>query len=151
MQNGFQNQYKNTGVTIQDVVTYCRENFDRIWDDENYKWQSIKYYQNHREALFTAANERFAEVLAESFKGAANLLVGSMYYPYRMLCKFAELNPVKVRGMLGDQDKAEGKQFVKAIEVNRALFGSKAPDLDDEYCYMVDPAAFEQIEAYQGI
>ena len=39
MQNGFHNQYKNTGVTIQDAVTYCRENFDQIWDQEKYKWQ----------------------------------------------------------------------------------------------------------------
>lgn len=100
MQNGFHNQYKNTGVTIQDVVTYCRENFDQIWDQEKYKWQSVKHYKSHRDALSNATDENFAEVLAESFSGTENLLVGAMYYPYRMLCKFAEINPKKVQGML---------------------------------------------------
>ena len=83
------------GMGISDVVARCKENFEKIWEDENYKWFAVQHF---RETWDIKAQD-FAAMLADAFSQADNLTAGPMYYPYRMICKFAQLDPDTVRSL----------------------------------------------------
>lgn len=82
-------------MTIQDAIAYYKNNFEKCWSDEKYKWVAVKYYREH----WDIKAKDFAGMLINAFGEAANLLSGAMYYPYRMLCKFAQQNPEKLRSL----------------------------------------------------
>lgn len=82
-------------MTIQDAIAYYKNNISSCWKDENYKWIAMKHFQDN----WNIDAEDFAEMLAESFGKASNLLSGGMYYPYKMICNLARMNPEKVRQM----------------------------------------------------
>ena len=82
-------------MTIQDAIAFYKNNFEKCWNDEKYKWVAVKYYREH----WDIKAKDFAGMLINAFGEAANLLSGAMYYPYRMLCKFAQQNPEKLRSL----------------------------------------------------
>lgn len=86
-------------VAIEKVLAGYKANFDEIWKNERYKWVNAKHYKTH----WNIDAENFAEMLAESLQPAATgegaLLSGAMYFPYRMICAFAQEDPDTVREM----------------------------------------------------
>ncbi len=82
-------------MTIKDAVQYYKDNIDKCWDDENYKWEAIKHYRD------TWNNDApdFATMLEDALSHANNLMSGPMYYPFKMIVIFAKQDPEKVRNM----------------------------------------------------
>lgn len=80
-------------MTIKDAVQYYKDNIDKYWDDEKYKWVAVKHFQEK----WDADSDDFAGMLEDSLSLADNLLGGGMYYPKRMICELAKMDPEKVR------------------------------------------------------
>ena len=59
----------------------------------------------------------------------------------------------KIRLVLGDNNKPnEAEQFITAKAVDyAALFGNTDFEMDDAFCYEINPAAFHKIESYRSI
>lgn len=87
----------NSVDTITDrihfVIDHYKEHFDAVDQGERYKWEAIAWYKKHWE--IDAPN--FAQMLEEAFGKAKNLLASAMYYPYRMITAYAQVNPEEVR------------------------------------------------------
>jgi hypothetical protein len=82
-------------MTIQETLEFYKQNIDKYWEAENYKWFAVKHYKDN----WNIEAADFSAMLEEAFKQAANLLAGGMYYAYKMICIFAKANPEKVRGL----------------------------------------------------
>ena len=80
-------------LTIQDAVQYYKQNIDRYWKNEDYKWVAVKCFQDN----WDIDAEDFASMLNNSLSKAYNLLNGAMYYPKRMICGFANEKPEEIR------------------------------------------------------
>lgn len=81
---------------IKNYISEYKREFNRINQEERYKWKAIKHFQDHfnLEAADLAAN------IESSMDEAKNLLASGKYWPKRMLRKNAELAPERVRDML---------------------------------------------------
>ena len=82
-------------MTIQDAIANYKSHFAENWEDEKYKWVAVQHFKDK----WNIEADNFAEMLADAFGEAANLLSGGMYYPYRMLCSFAQREPERVRDL----------------------------------------------------
>lgn len=87
----------NSVDTITDrihfVIDHYKEHFDAVDQGERYKWEAIAWYKKHWEI----DSPNFAQMLEEAFGKAKNLLASAMYYPYRMITAYAQVNPEEVR------------------------------------------------------
>lgn len=90
---------KNNTMSIDDVLSRYKADFERIWKEERYKWAAVKHYKD----TWKIDAPDFASMLAEGFSKAASgpgaLLAGGMYYPYKMITAFAREDPETVRSM----------------------------------------------------
>lgn len=82
-------------MTIQEAVSFYKQGRDQFFEEEKYKWEAFKHFEEH----WDIDAENFAEMLKESLSKTYNLLQGGMYYPYRMIYAFAQNNPERVRGL----------------------------------------------------
>lgn len=82
-------------MTIQDAIANYKKHFAENWEDEKYKWVAVQHFKEK----WNIEADNFAEMLADAFGEAANLLSGAMYYPLRMICAFAQRDPENVRGL----------------------------------------------------
>lgn len=78
---------------IKFVISHYKANFDTINVQERYKWEALRWYQEH----WNIDAENFSEMLANAFSKASNLLSSSMYYPYKMITEYAKADPEEVR------------------------------------------------------
>lgn len=76
---------------IKNYISEYKREFNRINQEERYKWKAIKHFQDHfnLEAADLAAN------IESSMDEAKNLLSSGKYWPKRMLRKNLELAPEK--------------------------------------------------------
>ena len=116
-------------MTIQDAIKFYKDNIDYYWNDEKYKWIAVEHFQKH----WNIDAPDFAEMVAEAFSRAKNLLAGGMYYAYGMLCDLAKQDPEKMRSLfrtlynedmpLGDRLKiwwATCDEMLKVFQENAA-------------------------------
>lgn len=82
-------------MTIREVLAYYKKDFDKYWEDEEYKWVAVQHFQKN----WNIEAEDFAGMLKESFSQTYNLLQGGMYYANKMLCALAQQNPEKMRSL----------------------------------------------------
>ena len=80
-------------MEILDAILYYKKNIRKFWEEEKYKWEAVQHFQKNWD--INALD--FARMVEEVFRYSANLLSGGMYYPCRMICRFSELNPEKMR------------------------------------------------------
>ena len=78
---------------IQEIIAAYKADFNRVNEQERYKWEAIGHYKIH----WDIETEDFASMLAEAFRLTDNLLAASMYYPYRMLKEYSKAEPETVR------------------------------------------------------
>jgi 5-methylcytosine-specific restriction protein B len=58
----------------------------------------------------------------------------------------------KIRLVLGDNNKDEKDQFIRAQKVDlKTLFGDANVDLDESVSYEINPSAFSNPDAYRSI
>lgn len=65
------------------------------WDDEKFKWQAIKGFQDH----WDIETIDFCTMLKNSLDKTFNLLASSHYFPKKMIIEFAQKEPETVRQM----------------------------------------------------
>ena len=82
-------------MTIQDVISFYKSNFQKYWEWEKYKWVAVKHFQDN----WNIDAVDFAGMLEESFSLTYNLLQGGMYYAYKMVCTLARQDPEKMRNL----------------------------------------------------
>lgn len=82
-----------------------KENFlTNWWNDEKYKWEAVKYFQEN----WNVSSDNFAEMLEKSLSKTKNLLASVNNFPAGMIIKFAEIACEEVRAMfieLYDENK----------------------------------------------
>lgn len=78
---------------IRFVIAHYKANFATVHKQEIYKWKAIHHYQQHWD--IEAPN--FADMLANAFRKASNLLSSGNYFPLRMIKEFAQAEPEAVR------------------------------------------------------
>lgn len=95
--------------TIEGVIAAYKADFERVDDDERYKWEALAHYKLY----WDIEAEDFASMIQEAFRWAGesykrprdgkkdggNLLTSSMYYPYRMLVELSSFEPETMRSL----------------------------------------------------
>lgn len=72
-----------------------KKDFDSEWQDEKYKWQAVKCFQDNWDIHAVD----FASMLAKSLKKTANLLTSMNNFPKNMIIQYAEQEAETVRAM----------------------------------------------------
>lgn len=82
-------------LSISEVIEAYKADFSHVNRQEIYKWQAVQWYKEH----WDLNAPDFAAMLSSAFSKAYNLLDAKMYYPYKVLCNFAQMRPETVREM----------------------------------------------------
>ncbi len=84
---------------LQDVLVAYKKDFALTWwENERYKWEAIKTFQDNWKI---EAND-FADMLDRALSGTKNLLASAHYFPRAMIKELAEEVPEVVRSMFDD-------------------------------------------------
>lgn len=84
---------------------YKKDFVEKQWPNEKYKWEAVKWFQEH----WDKNASDFAEMLSTSLGKTGNLLASTNNFPKRMIVKFAEIAPEEVRAMfLNLFDESQG-------------------------------------------
>lgn len=76
---------------LNNLLALYREQLPQIRENEIYKWQAAKHFQDYWDPNTSDVEKMLEDALSES----SNLLTGVNYFPKGMLLGFAKLNPVK--------------------------------------------------------
>lgn len=102
----------NKAILQDALADYKRDFLLFDWKDEQYKWQAIRWFQNH----WNIDAENFADMLDESLAKAYNLLTSGNYYARGMIVGFAGANPEYTRIMFRELYD-ESKDFFERMSV----------------------------------
>lgn len=80
---------------VRDIIKRYKTNFERIHNQEIYKWQAVKHFQDNWDI---EVND-FSEMLEESLGKTDNLLGSGNYFPRRMIIKNAKKSSNDVRNL----------------------------------------------------
>lgn len=81
---------------LQDVLSCYKKDFvNKQWQEEKYKWEAIKNFQDN----WDIDSADFAEMLKRSLSKTKNLLVSQNYFPARMIEVYAQIAPNEVKEM----------------------------------------------------
>lgn len=75
-----------------------KEIFEDRWQDEKYKWEAVKWFQDH----WDINAENFSEMFAVATEKTNNLLTSLNNFPRGMLRQYAEWDSERVREMFAD-------------------------------------------------
>jgi hypothetical protein len=78
---------------LRHYIDEYKLNFDKVNQEEIYKWKAVKCYQDN----WDIDAENFYEMLLTSLSRTKNLLDSGQYFPLRMLVQYAEHRPNEVR------------------------------------------------------
>ena len=81
---------------LKEALTEYKANFLKTqWNNEKYKWEAVKYFQDN----WDINADNFAEMLKKSLSETKNLLASVNNFPSGMITKFAEIACEEVRAM----------------------------------------------------
>jgi len=80
------------------LVQYKKDFLPKHWEDEKYKWEAVKFFQDN----WDVKEEDFADMLSRSLSKTYNLLASMNNFPARMIIGFAKTAPEEVRAMFID-------------------------------------------------
>ena len=81
---------------LKDVLVQYKQNFiSKQWGEEKYKWEAVKWFQDH----WDVNAPDFAEMLNRSLDRTYNLLASTNNFPKGMIVGFAKSAPEEVRAM----------------------------------------------------
>lgn len=81
---------------LKDILKKYKQEFVSIhWENEKYKWEAVKYFQDN----WNIEASDFADMLTRSLSKTYNLLDSINYFPARMITGFAKIAPEEVRSM----------------------------------------------------
>jgi 5-methylcytosine-specific restriction protein B len=106
------------------LVEYKKDFASKQWNNEKYKWEAVKHFQDHWD--INAAD--FLEMFWQATEKTYNLLASRNYFPRRMIKFFAEHDPEVVRSMFISLFD-ESKDLVERYE----RFVADAEELKEKY------------------
>ena len=115
---------KKLDFYINKYITYYKNNFSKIWEDENFKWKAIKCFQDN----WDINAKDFLKMLDNSFAQTYNLLSSNQYFPLKMIKLYANYDCQKVRSMFLDLYN-EDKDIIERI----SNFKKSSEDLCNMY------------------
>ena len=80
---------------IHFIIENYKENFERINEEERYKWEAIGWYKKH----WNIKADDFAAMLEKAFGKTYNLLSSGMYFARKVIVEFAQDHPEDVRAL----------------------------------------------------
>lgn len=81
---------------LKDALVLYKQNFvSKHWEEEKYKWEAVKWFQDH----WNVNAPDFAEMLNRSLDKTYNLLASANNFPKGMIVGFAKAAPEEVRSM----------------------------------------------------
>lgn len=78
---------------LKQYIDEYKLNFDRVNQEEIYKWKAVKCFQDN----WDIDAENFYEMLLASLRLTKNLLDSGQYFPLRMIIQYAEKRPTETR------------------------------------------------------
>ena len=81
---------------LQNIVAEYKQNFEKHWSYEKYKWIAVKHFQDNWDIKALD----FVEMFANATEMAGNLLTSAMFFPRGMVLKYAKIEPETVRQVL---------------------------------------------------
>lgn len=110
---------------LENVLAEYKKDFaSKQWNNEKYKWEAVKHFQDHWD--INAAD--FLEMFWQATEKTYNLLASRNYFPRRMIKFFAEHDPEAVRSMFISLFD-ESKDLVERYE----RFVADAEELKEKY------------------
>lgn len=115
----------NTGK-LENIIAAYKESFPMHWEDEKYKWEAIKHFQDHWDINASDFVEMFMAATAKTY----NLLASSYYFPRAMIKDFAEADAEAARAMfinLYDESQdldSRVERFISDAELIRSTHGA---------------------------
>lgn len=109
---------------LRPVLAGYKVYFPSHWDDEKYKWEAIKHFQNH----WNMEAGNFGEMFKTATNKTFNLLASGYAYPRAMIVNFAKADDAAVRQMfceLFDESRdlaARVEAFQTAAETIRVKY-----------------------------
>lgn len=107
------------------IAEYKRDFVAKQWEDERYKWEAVKHFQDH----WDINTPDFAEMFTKATDKTFNLLASMNNYPRGMIQDFASVDPEATRAMfihLFDETKdlvERVEKFQADAEALRAKYG----------------------------
>lgn len=81
--------------SLDEVLTQYKENFPSHWEEERYKWEAIKCFQDN----WDVNAQDFPAMLSKSLSKTENLLAANYDFSRKMIEFYAEQDPEEVRSM----------------------------------------------------
>ena len=82
-------------VKLRPILAGYKAYVPSHWDDERYKWEAVKHFQEH----WDIDAENFGEMFKQATDKTYNLLASGYAYPRGMVINFAKANDEAVRQM----------------------------------------------------
>ena len=109
---------------LKEVLVHYKQNFvSKIWSEEKYKWEAVKWFQDN----WDVNAPDFAEMLNRSLDKTYNLLASANNFPKGMIAVFAKSAPEEVRSMflsLYDESK-DVYERINAFKIQSAVLLEK--------------------------
>ena len=80
---------------VTDLLHFYKESFKKHWEDEKYKWQAVKWFQDN----WNIDADDFSTMFKLAVKKADNLLSSFGSYPAGQIQDFARENPQKTKDL----------------------------------------------------
>ena len=77
------------------ALIFFRKSFVEHWEDEKYKWQAAKHFQEN----WNIKADGFSAMFEKATKKSSNLLDSGNFFPRGMILEFSKENPEKTRQM----------------------------------------------------
>lgn len=101
--------YKN--YTFEELLSFYKKSFLEHWEDEKYKWQAIKTFQDN----WNIDADNFKLMFEKATSRAENLLVSQNYFPKAMILKCSDVQQERIRQMFKNLYD-ESKELKNRIE-----------------------------------
>lgn len=105
------------------LVQYKKDFLPKHWEDEKYKWEAVKCFQDN----WDVKAEDFADMLSRSLSKTYNLLASMNNFPARMITGFAKTAPEEVRAMYIDlfDETKEVYERINAFKMQSSILLEK--------------------------
>ncbi|MGI6173651.1 MAG: hypothetical protein ACOYI8_07070 [Christensenellales bacterium] len=101
---------------LKPILAEYKAYFPQHWNDEKYKWEAVKHFQDN----WDVSASDFPEIMSRSLYSADNLLASRNHFPKGMIVGFAKAAPEEMRSIffaLFD----ENKDIFERMNVFRSL------------------------------
>lgn len=121
---------------LRHYIDEYKLNFNRVNQEEIYKWKAVKCYQDN----WNIDAENFYEMLLASLSRTKNLLDSGQYFPLRMIVQYAEQRPNEVRQLFKNLYNEEEDLFER-IEIFQTSINAINDELFENKKSYQDPRA----------